>query len=478
MPVLDLGSQSDPGRHPHAGAARLTNLFAEIVKKEQKSVIQHWPVAGLNEFATLTSGGTTRSMLGVNSELLVVSGRALFRVEAGGTATLVGGIASDGHVTMAQNGRESAVQVGIVCDGIYNIYESGTLTAIDDPDLRPPNSICYIGGYFCFTSADGRMTVSELEDGASIDGLDFTNAQSHPDGLIGGINRGSDWFVLGEKSAEVWSIVQGEADFPFARAAVLEFGCCSARSITRVTMLTGETMAGSIVWLATDSQGGYTGVYVLDGWSPRKISTPYLDGLIEDITDKASISTTSWVERGNAFIQVRSADWSLVYNTRTQFWHHEESAGGARRFCLAAPLGHRVIVGDATEGALYVLDPDTYDDAGDELVCTIQTPPLTAYPARIEVDAIWLDVIPGVGLATGADEDVDPQISMQWTSDGQTWSNELTRALGRQGATATTVRWTRLGTQNRHGRTYRFRSSAKVVRGILQAQWDGWKLPA
>jgi hypothetical protein len=125
-----------------------------------------------------------------------------------------------------------------------------------------------------------------------------------------------------------------------------------------------------------------------------------------------------------------------------------------------------------------VLDPDAEDEDGDELICTVQTPPLQAFPGRIEMSELWLDAVPGVGLATGAAEDVNPQISMSWSHDGQTWSNELWRSLGAQGQTGTRVRWNRLGTQSSHGRTYKFSSSARVMRGIMQAHWEGKVLAA
>ena len=140
MPALDLGSQSAPGWHPHQGVARLVNLYVEQAGPEGKAQLPLRAVAGLTDFATLTGGGATRAMLSLDSEVLAVSNRVLFRVDVGGTPTVVGGIASDGHVTAALNGRESGAQVGIVCDGLYSIYAGGSLTEVNDPSLRPPRS--------------------------------------------------------------------------------------------------------------------------------------------------------------------------------------------------------------------------------------------------------------------------------------------------------------------------------------------------
>jgi hypothetical protein len=141
-------------------------------------------------------------------------------------------------------------------------------------------------------------------------------------------------------------------------------------------------------------------------------------------------------------------------------------------------LGQLTIAGDATSANLYVLDPDAEDENGDELICTVQVPPVHAFPGRMQIDALYLDCVPGVGIGSGASQDVDPQIALSWSQDGQTWSNELWRALGRQGQAGQRVYWHRLGQQSSHGRTYRLRTSANVVRGILQASFDGRVLAA
>lgn len=472
MPALDLGSQSAPGWHPHQGVARLVNMYVEQAGPEGKAQLPLRAVAGLTDFATLTGGGATRAMLSLDSEVLAVSNRVLFRVDAGGTPTVVGGIASDGHVTMARNGRQSGTQVGIVCDGLYYIYSGGTLTQVNDADLQPPNSICYVGGYFVLTCPSGRVYVTELEEGDAIDALDFNTAQRNPDGLLVGKPRGNEVVLFGPRSTEIWQL-SGDGDFPFIPAHTLNVGAYAASAVTEASIITRDLVADTIIWAATDREGKYAGVCMLNGFNAPKISSLAVDRAIQGESDPNVITATSWVESGHAFVSFSGSDWTWVYDTASGQWHERASAGTRWRIAHCATLGTRTIAGDATEAFLYVIDPDATDEADEELVCTIQTPPVVSYPGRIEMDELWLDVIPGVGTGTGADEDVTPQVAMQWSADGTTWSTELHRSMGVQGATGTRVRWTRLGTQGSHGRTYRFRSSASVVRGVLQAHWNG-----
>ena len=472
MQPLPLGTQSNPGRQPHAGVARLVNMYAEEAGTGGKVQAPIWPVAGLTNFATLTNGGATRAILGLDNEVLVVSNRAFYRVDVGGAATLVGGIASDGHVSIARNGRSSGTQVGIVCDGLYYIYTAGTLTQINDPDLQPPNSICYVGGYFVLTCPSGRWYVTEIEDGTAIDGLDFATAQRSPDGLVIGKPRGNEVILFGARSTEIWQQVDNP-DFPFLPANVLSVGALGAGSVAEATTIANGVVSETIIWAATDSQGKYAGVCMLNGFTAQKISNLALDRAIQAEANPSVITATSWTDRGHAFVAFSGTDWTWEYDTATGLWHERESAGSRWRVSYCAALGSRTIAGDATLGQLYVLDPEANDEAGDELVCTIQTPSLEKHPNRIEVSDIWLDVVPGVGLGSGATQDVTPEVMMQWSADGETWGTELRRSLGRQGETGTQVRWSRLGTQGATGRSYRFRTSANVVRGVLQASWDG-----
>ena len=194
MPIrpIDLGSQSNPGRHEHAGVARLVNLRAESAGNEGKVKFPLYAVSGLASFSTLPDGGGVRRMLATDGDLYTVAGRGVFRTDLGGTSSVLGGIPSDGVLTMARNGRATGAQIGIVCDGLFYIIASNVLTAVNDPDLVSPNSIGFLGGYFFFTCNQGRWQWSELNAGDDIDGLSFGTANVSPDDLVCCKARGRD----------------------------------------------------------------------------------------------------------------------------------------------------------------------------------------------------------------------------------------------------------------------------------------------
>lgn len=479
MPLLSLAlpPQSNAGGEPHTGIAAQINAYAVPIGDERKGKMLIKAASGLEELVTFEAGAGIRGMIEVDGLVYVVAGRVLYAVDHEGTATMIGGIPSDGHVGMARNQRDDGVQICISCDGLSWILANGVLAPIADTDLAPAIDVCCINQSFIFAASDGRMLRSDVNNGFDIDGLDMAEAESAPDALLRVVDRGSDLIAVGASSTEVWTDQGGEA-FGFTRANVISVGAVGARAVIKATILSsGGAVSDTVAWVATDGNGRFAGVIMLSGYTPAKISSEFVDRIIDEVADKSTIVATAWVERGRSFIAFRLPKTTLVYDTSTGLWHERRSRSptGAEttwRVGLATVLGGRVIAGDATRPKLYWLDPTLEDEAGDELVMVLRTPPLHAFPGRIECNHIYLDIVPGVGHRTG---ETDPVIAMRMSRDGETWGAERIRAMGRQGQRAKRVSWTSLGTFD--AATFEFRCSAAVTREIVSAQWSGNVLP-
>lgn len=476
MPILPLALPTgvNKGEAPHAGVATCINCYPVAVGDGQKEQMQVWVAPGLASMTTLATTGGVRGMMEVDGVALVVVGRTLYQVDSGGNAVLLGGIPSDGYVGMARNQRGSGVQSVIVCDGLTYVVVGGSLSRVTGLTFAPID-VCVVNRSAIFATADGRMFRSEIDDATTVDPLDVTQAESAPDGLLRVIDRGGDLIALGSRSMEVWSDTGGEA-FGFARAHVVRIGAAGAKAVTKASIVTGSIVTDSVAWLATDQQGALAGVVMLDGYSPRKISTNYVDRALGAVADKTSTVATSWVADGQGFISFRLPTTTLVYNTSTGVWHERQSRdelGNAVtwRASLATVLDGRALVGDATLPLLYWLDRDTATEAGGEMVMTCRTPPVHAFPGRAEINRLYLDTAPGVGTVGGASQDTNPVVSMRLSRDGETWEASRSRLLGAQGQRGTTVDWSRLGTHPQA--TFEFSCSAAVARGFLSARWDG-----
>ena len=461
---LDLGRQSAVGRDPHMGVTRLVNLRAEEPTEEG----QPWPlwaVSGLSSFASPTGGAVARMIETGAGGLVIKAGRVISAVDGSGTATVLGGMASDGLTTMARNDRAAGDQIMICCDGALVMIEGAALTVIADPDAGVPNSVFEVGGYFVTTEAGGLSRASELLDGSSWEGLAVE--QIGRDLLIGA-KRGRDACFFGSRALHIWTLNDGQ-EFPLSPRSSIGYGAWAAGAVVSAN--------DTLYWLSTTDQGAYAGVRVLAGDNAQAISSSYVDRLVARETDRTAIAGTTWTEDGRTYIAWSGTDWTVVLDVKSGLWHERGSLidGALTRWRVgqAIDLGGRVIAAAHDAATLYELSHTAYDEAGTELPTLLQTPPLTAYPGRVQVDRVHLDAVAGVGLATGAVQDTSPQVAMRWSRDGRTWSSELVRSLGVQGDTDRRVSWSRLGTSKHNGLTLQFRSSAAVVRGYRAAAWDG-----
>ena len=440
---LSLNLRSNPARFGHAGAARLINCYAEETGNEAKNKYMIVGCDGLDDFVTLTDGGGIRAMLALtDADLYTVSGRLLFRADQSGGQSTLGGIPSDGLVTMARN-RAGTPQIAVVCDGLYFKVAGGVLSQMADPDLPPPTSVAFSSGFFVFQLADGRMFASELDD-TNVLPTDFATANSNPDGGMRVFTRGEDLISFGTRSVEFWRDEGGEA-FPFGKTTSREVGLLAAGAVATVN----ETVA----FVAHDGT-----VRMLQGYDAQRISHHAVERAIADDPSPSAITACSWQSRGHTFLSLSGTAWTWEYNATTGMWHERKSYASDRwRVSQAVQFGNRRVLGDYATGKLYTLNADavastalteqqlmvdwsddgganfssqrmitigavgerqrrvrtnrlgvamsrTYRlslavaaDAGDHAIMTVQMPPVTAYPNRMVHSALYVDVVPGLG---------------------------------------------------------------------------------
>lgn len=477
---LEIGTQSNYGRYGQDGVARLINCYAEQIGKEGKHPMPVYGCYGLAPFATLTDGGAVRAMIDVDLYLYTVAGRAIYRVDGngdGGSAP-IGGLASDGHVTMARNRKTPNAQIAVVCDGVVKIITGTTVVDLDDSDLPPPNSVCSLAGYFVFTTPAGQVYWSSIDD-TGVDALDFATAEANPDGLVIGKPLGQTLVLFGTRSTEFWALTGG-ADV-FARQHVINVGCYAAGSVAEVPIITGQTVTDSIAFAATDRQGAYAGICVIENLAARKISHHAVDRAVQDEPDPSSITSCTWSADGHAFYSISGSSFSWCWDSATGQWHERESYGLERwKVRSTQHFAGGIVAGDYTSNKLYRMRKDVFTEGDDHLLFTVQTPPVHAFPEALEFLALHIDVIPGVGLASGASQDVEPEMMVSWSDDGITFTAPRRLAIGRMGETIKRVKTTRLGQSKRAGggRTFRFSVSAAVARGIMAAAIDVNKIAA
>jgi hypothetical protein len=468
---ISFGKGSDVGRTGQEGIAEFTNAYLHRRGEAGKAPFVAYASNGLTEFATLGSDPNdfVRAMLDLDTELLTVAGRRLFVSNAaGGPAVLAGGIPADGIVTMAANRKFPDRQVAIVCDGFYFIYENGTVVQGADPDLPPPVAVIEKGGFLIFLIGDGRVFFTAVND-ITVDALDLIEANVNADGLVMGTVRGPDAIFAGPKSLEFWQLGGGEV--PFSRGHSIDMGCYAAGSMQKITALVNEKLVDSVIWAATDHKGQFAGVYLLDGFTPLKVSTDEVDRLVEGEADARNIRSAAWTEDAHTFYSISGSGWTRVYDSSIApgEWHTRRSFGRDKWRCGAhAYFAKMTIFGDHATNKLYVSKRTVLDEVGDPIIWKIVTPPIHMWPQKFQVNAVHLDVLTGVGVNSEDPEQANPILFFDYTRDGGlAWAAQRQLRLGGQ-----SQRWVRvppiraLGRFDHNGFSLRLSAYASVVKGI------------
>lgn len=470
---LNIGTQSNPARYGQDGNARLINCYVEEAGKEAKNPTPVYASAGLGDFATLTDGGSVRCFIDVDNHLYVVAGRAIYRVDSAGSVELIGGLPSDGHVTMSRNRKQPSAQIAVTCDGITKIITGTAVTDMEDSDLPPANSNFNLGGYSCFTIPDGRLFWSAIDDTSDIDALDFKSAEANPDGLVIGKALGQHAILFGTRSTE-FHILSG-SDAVFDRSHVINVGCYAPGSVAEVPLITNTVVTDSIAFAATDRQGAYAGICIVENLSARKISHHAVDRSVRDEPDPASITSCTWSDGGHAFYCISGSTFSWCWDSATGQWHERMSYGRQRwKVRSVQKFAGKLIAGDHYTNKLYDMSDDYKDEAGDPLIMSVQMPPVADFPNALEFSSAFFDVIPqGPGIVSGDDHDTDPEAMVSWSDDGIHFTQPRLLKLGKMGETIKRVHTHRLGQTKRGvGRTFRFSVSAKVAKGLMGAALD------
>lgn len=433
MPRVPFAINSYQHDSPPVSAQRVINWYPEIQPIDAKTRIVLLPWPGLKSFTTVGTG-PIRGQIVMDGVLYTVSGTRLHSVDASGTATDKGTIGTNatGLVSMAHNGTQLVIindNDGYVFDRVLN-----TLTKIADADFQQATAVNYLDGYHVFVQLNtDTFFISANGDPTSYNALDFASAEGAPDKLVNIAVNARQLLLFGEETIEPW-FNSGDT-FPFDRlsGAYIERGLGAKNSIV--------SMDNTVFWLADDLK-----VYRLDGFTPTRISTHAIEQRIAAFSSPGAAEGDTLSYKGHEFYVLTFPDQgTFVYDAATRLWHERQTYNQSdfRGCCFADAYGE-IVVGDRGGNALYTLDRNTFDDAGDPLVCRAIGSPYYAQGRRARMGQFEAIFDTGRGLTTG--QGSDPQAMMRYSNDGgRTWSAELWRSIGKKGEYDRTVEWNRLG---------------------------------
>lgn len=345
-------------------AQRTLNWLPETAEVEgTRTPVKFADIPGLRAVVDLGTGRGVREVWNVEGKLFAVSGSSLFEVSTAYVATNRGSIPGVGRVSMAHNkqGGVAAANELVVANGLSGyVYNTATeaLAQITDAAFQGASTVDYVDGYITFTDPQGRFWGhSALNQATNFSSIDRYDAESAPDPIVSHIVSHREVMVFGTRTTEFFRNT-GAATGTFQRVdgTELEVGICAPFARARID--------NSVGWVADSLE-----VFRLEGHSPQRISTRPIEQMLATV-NPANIFCTPWEDRGHKVLYVTAPEaFTLGFDFASGMWHERQTFDLPRwRGNALAFWNNQWIVGDYSNGLLYVLDWDTHHENGLELV--------------------------------------------------------------------------------------------------------------
>lgn len=411
------------------------------------------PAEGLNSVAS--GAGVDRGAINWNGLHYRVSGTKLVRINADQTTTVLGDVGGSGQVTMDYSFDVLAIASG----GQLYYWDGSSLTFVSDPDIGYVVDVKWISGYFMVTDGT-NLAVTELNDRYSVNPLKYGSSEADPDPVLAVNELRNEAYAFNRYTIEAFQNVGGDL-FPFQRVE----GAQVPRGVVGT-----HTYAGFMNTFAFVGSGRKEppGVYLMTAADTSKLSTREIDVVLEQFTE-AELSTVvveSRISKNHELLYVHLPDRTLVFDAMST-----KAVGEPVWFILSSGLADlstyrarnfvwvydRWFAGDptASNGAVCELRTDFSYHYGTEIGWEFGTMVLynggnDAIVLNMELVCLPGRVLPGQ----------DPTVWTSYSLDGETWSQERPKQLGKQGQRNKRVAWRNHGTI-RNYRIQRFRGTSQ-----------------
>ncbi len=434
----------------------LMNMFVSLPGTDARAKQILKPTSGLYEIEDL--GGTAcRGIITIGDYTYVVRDSSVYRLTINPLAKtcetlLLGSINSTlGQVKFAHNPTQLLI-VDSSPHGYIITLSTGVLTTIADTDFVGGLAVCFCDGYFFYVEENTAfLRSSTLNDGTTWDAADVAIAESKPDNLVGlAVNKGEVW-AFGTDTVEVWYDAANLTNFPFSPrvGSEIDIGCSAPGSIVELNNL--------IMWL--DSRGfvvqSQISAYVRNqssGYDLKVVSNPVINSIFASYNFVSDAIACSYMERGHIIYQITfpSERVTWAYDTITDIWFQRGTYDDFYGRVLEHAIQYtdtvsNVVVGCGyLSGKVYLMSEEFKDDAGVPIQRKHTSAPIFSdgmtcvNKLRMIIGA---ENVPATGLGS------NPQVSIRYSNDGShSWSNFMSRDIGKSGIHGRPINWNRLGT--------------------------------
>lgn len=256
--------------------------------------------------------------------------------------------------------------------GYYIAPGASTATTITGFPTGPIVPGCaYLDGYIFVMTTQGRIYNSGINDPTTWGALNYISAEAEPDYGVAICKHLNYVVAFGEWTTQFFYDAANALGSPLAvnPSANLEIGCANGNSV--------QVFDQSVIWVGKSRQFG-KGVYLLEGTSPVKVSTRYIEKYLNS-NPLDSIRSCSFKIAGHTLyvLTIHSANVTLVYDIDEKIWYEWTTWDGSQevyfRPSFYATYNNVPYLLDDDNGNIYILDTNTYQDNGQNIYVRVIT---------------------------------------------------------------------------------------------------------
>lgn len=319
--------------------SRLFNLWGEKIEAGGRAKRLLRSALGMQSYSS-ADAVFAGDMFDLDGTLYAIVGGGLYNVTTG---ALLGAV-TFGDSSLSRNYDKLTIASG----GNYYVWD-GTLAQPATGPFTSIGSVDFLAGRTIYTEKDGNkigwtgIGLTDLTGGSPDAALNVASAESRSDNIIRGIVVGGSYYVLGERSTEVWAATgNGGADaFALLPGMAQDIGLKAFGLVTRI---------GGALFLVGDDDI----VYIASGTTFQPVSIAPVATAIKEGQPKTCIY---WEDRGQKFAAITFADrpaWVYTFTTG-EWWERGEGVDyRAWRARSSVKFGNDWIVG-ADDGGFYKL---------------------------------------------------------------------------------------------------------------------------
>jgi hypothetical protein len=195
---------------------------------------------------------------------------------------------------------------------------TSTLSKLSNEANYPPVTVpglVYLDGYFFVMDTQGRIWNSNLNDPTTWGALAFIAMENEPGNGVAICKYLNYVVAMGQWTTEFFydnANLAPQSPLSPNQTLAIQIGCAAGESVVE--------LQGSVVWIGQTKREGQ-GVYQFSGYTPSKISTPFVDRILQaDPLTDVSAYTVDAFGHSMYILTLHTSNITLAYTFDSQVW--------------------------------------------------------------------------------------------------------------------------------------------------------------